>query len=270
MLTKQIVWAGLFALIFFRAPASRADTVKGSGTATFQIWDAADINDNGKPYWDNKSFNGKKQTKKTNVGFFLTDASSAPLDGAPGELPYWGTAGNSKKKNGGNADLNFLFQRDELTSSAVLKLEVDPAANLDEFGWYDVADPSVLHPIFLGSESPATNDTFAPSPQYGFYLRRGSYPTFYTQSSLNPVKDTRHQHFTVFQESTTPGAEVYWIGIENRTRNELKGKEGGLGDYNDMLIRISALPPISVPEPSTAVLVLSGALLVARLRHRRR
>jgi hypothetical protein len=270
MPTKRVVWVSLFALILFVAPANRADTIKGSGTATFQSWDVRDINDNGKPYWDNKSLDGKKQTKKTNVGFYLTDASSAPLDGAPGDLPYWGTAGKSKKTTGGNADLSFFFQREELTNSAVLKLEADPAANIDEFGWYDIADPSVLHPIFLGPESPVTNDTFAPSPQYGFYMKRGDQATFYTQSFLNPYKDTQHQHFAVFQESATAGAEVYWLGIENRTRLELNGKEGGLGDYNDMLIRISLSPPIPVPEPSTAVLVLSGAFLMARIRNRRR
>jgi hypothetical protein len=193
------------------------------------------------------------------------------LDNAPGELPYWGTSGKSNKKNGGNADLNFFFQREEPTNSAVLKLEVDPAANIDEFGWYDINDPSKLHPVFLGPDSPVTNDTFSPSAQYGLYLKRGEEATFYTQSLLNPFKDRSHQHFAVFEESTTPGAEVYWIGIENRTRLELGGKEGGLGAYNDMLIRISAVaPPISVPEPSTAALVLSGALLTAWIRNRRR
>jgi predicted RecA/RadA family phage recombinase len=190
MLTKRVVWGSLFTLIVWVAPASQADSIKGSGTATFQTWSAQDINDNGKPYWDNKSLNGKKQTKKTNVGFFLTDASTAPLDNAPGELPYWGTSGKSNKKNGGNADLNFFFQREEPTNSAVLKLEVDPAANIDEFGWYDINDPSKLHPVFLGPDSPVTNDTFSPSAQYGLYLKRGEEATFYTQSLLNPFKDS--------------------------------------------------------------------------------
>lgn len=270
MLTKRVVWGSLFTLIFFIAPASRADPVKGSGTAAFQSWDAADINDNGKPYWDNKSLDGKKQTKKTNVGFFLVDAPTAPLADTPGALPYWGEAGKSKKKTGGNADLNFFFERIALTNTATLKMEVDSAADIDEFGWYDTAHPLVLHPVFLGPESPVTNDTFTPSPQYGLYLKRGDQATFYSQSLLNPYKDRSHQHFAVFQESATPGAEVYWIGIENRTCLELKGKEGGLGDYNDMLIRISLSPSIPVPEPSTAVLVLSGALLMARIRNRRR
>jgi hypothetical protein len=267
MLSTRVVCSSLFALILSIAPASQADTIKGSGTATFQSWVASDLNDNGKPYWDNKSLDGKKQTKKTNVGFSLVDAPTAPLADAPGSLPYWGVAGKSNKKNGGNADLNFFFQREELTNFASLKLEVDPAADIDEFGWYNVTDPSVLHPVFLGPESPVTNDTFTPSPQYGLYLKRGDQATFYTQSLLNPYKDRSHQHFAVFQESATPGAEVYWIGIENRTGLELNGKEGGLGDYNDMLIRISTLvPPLPVPEPSTAVLLLSGVLLLVGIR----
>jgi hypothetical protein len=270
MLTKQVVWGGLFTLMLFVAPANRADTIKGSQAAAFQDWNASDLKDNGKAFWDNKSFDGKKQTKKSNVGFSLTGTASIQVAGAPGDLPYWGLAGKSKKKTGGNADLNFFLQREELTSSATLKLEASPNANIDEFGWYDITDPSVLHPIFLGSDSPITNDTFSPSPQYGFYLKRGDQATFYTQSSLNPFKDTLHQHFTVFEQSTTPGAEIYWIGIENRTRLELKGKEGSLGDYTDMLVRISALPPLPVPEPSTVVLVLSGTVLMIGIRSRRR
>ena len=274
---KRVVWCSLFTLlVFFVAPASRADTIGGSGTAAFQGWIVRDLKNNGKPYWNNKSLDStnKKQQKASNVGFFLTGESTIPIpmdDGPDAPLPYWGKAGRSNKKTGGNADLNFFFQREELTNSAVLKLEVDPAANIDEFGWYNIADPSVLHPVFLGPESPTTDDTFTPSSQYGFYLKRGDQATFYTQSLLNPFKDTQHQHFAVFEESATPGAEVYWLGIENRTRLELKGKEGGLGDYNDMLVRISAFsPPLPVPEPSTMVLVLSGTLLMLGIRSRRR
>ncbi|HUJ72135.1 MAG TPA: PEP-CTERM sorting domain-containing protein, partial [Verrucomicrobiae bacterium] len=144
-------------------------------------------------------------------------------------------------------------------------------ANIDEFGWYDIADPSVLHPIFGGSDSPITNATFSPSLEYGFYLKRDNdNETFYTQSELNPYKDTLHQHFVVFEESLTPSNDVYWIGIEDSTRLELKGKEGGLGDYNDMLIEIGVSSPAIVPEPSTIMLVLTGTLLLVGIRYRNR
>ena len=274
--TKRVVWSSLFALMFFVVSTNRADTITGSGTATFQDWLAKNLKNNGKPYWDNKSLDStnKKLQKQGNVGFYLTGESPTPIpmDDVPDTaLPYWGNTRYSSKKKGSNADLNFSFQREELTNSAILTLEMGSASNINEFGWYDTTKPSVLHPIFLGPESPVTSDTFSPSPQYGFYLKRDDQATFYTQSSLNPYKDTSHQQFVVFEQSATPSNEVYWIGIEDRTSLELKGKEGRLGDYNEMLIRISTvLPPLPVPEPSTVVLVLSGTLLMVGIRNRRR
>ncbi len=273
--TKQVVGASLLAVILFATTATFADTISGSGTAAFQSWTARDLNNSGKPYWDNKSLDGKtKQLKKKgNVGFYLTPGSAVTLADTPGVLPYWGTAYNSKKDKGGNADLNFFFQRTELTNTASLRLEVSPDANIDEFGWYDIKNPSVLHPIFDGPESPITNDTFSPSLQYGFYLQRADQATFYTDSSLNPYKDTLHQHFVVFEQLTTTGTAIYWLGIENRTQLELKGKEGRFGDYNDMLVRIGASSPLPVPEPSTVSLALGNTLLmllVAGLLVRRR
>ena len=280
--TKHVVWGSLFLLAVFAATVAFADTIGGSAAASFQTWTTSQLNHNGKPFWDNKSLDGttKKQKDKSNVGFYLTDltdTSTSPLDDGPdAPLPYWGKAiKGSKKKTGGNADLNFFFNRTEPSTSTVLtaelKLEATPDANIDEFGWYNIADPSVLHPIFLGPDSPGADDTFSPSQQYGFYLKCGSQQPFYTQSDLNPYKDTLHQHFVVFEESATPGAEVYWIGIENSTRLELKGKEGGLGDYNDMLIQISTLSaPLPVPEPSAMLLALSGTSLAIVLLKRRR
>jgi hypothetical protein len=274
MVTKRLFCVGLFtSIMLFAIPVNRADTIVGSGTAGFQGWVASDLKNKGKPYWDNKSQDNrdKKLQKKSNIGFFLIDESPIPLDDAPDALPYWGKTGKSKKKTGGNADLDFFFQTSAPTNATTLKLEVDPAADIDEFGWYDVKDPSVLHAIFLGPDSPLTTDTFTPSQQYGYYLKRGDQATFYTQSQLNPFKDTLHQHFAVFQESATLSNEVYWIGIENRSRLELKGKEGGLGDYNDMLVRITSVTsPLPVPEPSTVMLVLSGTLLMVGIRSRRR
>lgn len=206
-----------------------------------------------------------------NVGYYLIDASSAHLSGAPGALPYWGNAYNSDADNSGTADLSFFFQRTAPMSTALLKLEVAGQSNVNEFGWYDTTDPSALHPLFLGPDSAPVNNIFSPSLQYGFYLKSGNAGTFYTQSSLNTSGDTSHQHFAVFRESAVTGAEIYWIGIEDLTVSALNRNEGGVGDYNDMLIRLSPLsPPNEVPEPSTALLVLSGTLLLAGLRLRRR
>ena len=108
-----------------------------------------------------------------NVGFYLTDAPTAHLTNAPGVLPYWGNAFNSITDTGGVADLNFSLQRNDPTSMAILELEVAGRSNINEFGWYDTNSPAVLNPLFSGPEAALITNTFAPSLQYGFYLKSG-------------------------------------------------------------------------------------------------
>jgi hypothetical protein len=256
---------GLFAGSLFVSVSAFADTISGTAGATFQSWAATNLNQNGKPYWDNVSLDGTNK----NVGFFLVNAPTAPLAGAPGALPFWGNTFNSASDSGGTPDLNFTFQRTAASSVANLELEVAGNKNINEFGWYDTTDPAVLHPVFLGPDSAPSTDTFSPSAQYGLYLK-GADGIYYTQSSLNPSGDTVHQHFAVFEQSSTNGTPVYWIGIEDLSVSGLGGDEGGTGDYNDMLVRISALNLQTVPEPSTTTLVISGTLILLGLRTRRR
>ena len=255
----------VFAAALFLPVAALADTISGTAGAAFQSWTSTNLNQNGKPYWDNASLDGTNK----NVGFFLVNAPTALLAGAPGALPFWGNTFNLVTDCGGTADLNFTFQKTAASSTASLELELAGNADINEFGWYDTTDPTVLHPIFLGTNSAPTSDVFSPSAQYGLYLK-GAGGTYYTQSSRNPSGDTSHQHFALFQESSATGAESYWIGIEDLGLSGLNGAEGSTGDYNDMLIRIATAAPQVVPEPSTVVLVLSGTLLVLGLRKRRR
>jgi hypothetical protein len=258
---KKVVSGGVLGISLLGPVIAFADTISGTAGAAFQSWAVTNLNQNGKPYWDNTSLDGTNK----NVGFFLVNAPTAPLAGAPGALPFWGNTFNSATDSGGTPDLNFTFQRTAFSSIASLKLEVAQNANINEFGWYNTTNPAVLHPIFLGPDSPPSTDTFSPSAQYGLYLK-GADGTYYTQSSLNPSGDTSHQHFAVFQESSAAGAESYWIGIEDLTVSGLNGAENGVGDYNDMVVRISAGVVPAVPEPSTAVLVLGGCLLMLALR----
>ena len=244
--------------------AAIADTISGTAGAAFQSWTAADLNQNGKPYWDNVSLDGSNM----NVGFFLVNAPTAPLADAPGALPYWGNTFDSVTDSGGTADLNFTFQRTASFSFASLQLEEAGNADINEFGWYDTTDPSTLHPIFTGPDSAPTTNTFAPSAQYGFYLK-GADGVYHTQSSLNSSDETNHQHFAVFEQSTPNGGQVYWLGMEDLGFSGLNGAEGGMGDYNDMLVRIST-QILTVPEPSTVGLALSGTLLMLCVRRRRR
>jgi hypothetical protein len=255
-----LLGSSVFIVSFWGARGGLADTIVGTAGAGFQSWTAVDLNQNGQPYWDNVSIDGSNK----NVGFYLVNAPTALLSNAPGAIPFWGNAFNSATDTGGTPDLNFFFQTNPSSSAANLLLELAANSHLNEFGWYNVTNPSVLHPIFLGVNSAPTTDPFTPSGQYGFYLK-GSNGTFFTQSSLNTAGNTNQQHFAIFQQSSTIGAEVYWLGIEDLNTTDLNGREGGMGDYNDMLVRISALP---VPEPSTVVL-LGSSLVVLGLRRRR-
>jgi hypothetical protein len=258
---RRVVWGLLFAAALCVATTTFADVISGSGGASFQSWVPADLNESGTPYWDNSSLDGYQR----NAGYYLINAPTAPLDGAPGALMFWGLAG-------GNADLSFYFQRTASSSDVNLKLEIAGNSNINEFGWYDITDPSVQHPLFLGPDSAPATNTFSPSEQYGFYLKAPGEGTFYTQSSLNSdPSDRTHQHFVIFQESATPEAEIYWIGIEDLSISALGGREGCVGDYNDMLLRLSVLSPSNtIPEPSTAALVFAGAMLMMALNRRRR
>ena len=267
MSIKNVRRYGLFivvALSCLLSTATFADVIVGSKTAAFQNWTAADLDQDGKPFWDNVSMDGNKR----NIGYYLINAPPAPLSHAPGVLPYWGNAYNSATDSGGTADPSFYFQNTGSSLTASLELEVAGNANINQFGWYDTAHPLTLHPIFLGPDSPPDTQDFTPSTHYGFYLI-GSGGTFFTQSSLNPCGDTSHQHFAVFEQSAASGAESYWIGIEDLALSQFNGNEGCLGDYNDMLVRICA-DPVVVPEPSTASLAAVGLLLMLGLLHRRR
>jgi hypothetical protein len=262
---KELSLSCTLAVVFSVTPAF-SDTISGSGGAGFQSWTTNNISENGLPYWDNASMDGAEQ----NIGFYLVNAPTAPLADAPGVLPYWGnTFTSNSPESGGSADLSFFFQKNSSFSTAVLQLEVAGRSNVNEFGWYDLSDTNVLHPLILGPDVAVTTNNFSPSEQYGFYIRSDSTDLYFTQSSLNSGGDTDHQHFAVFQDSSVTGAESYWIGVEDLSVSKLAGNEGRNGDYNDMLIHISAVTPPVVPEPSTAMLVLSGSLLIFSVSRRR-
>jgi hypothetical protein len=220
------------------------------------------LNLDGAPYWDNPSFDGAQQS----IGYVLTGQNPSPLGDAPGSIPFWGESFNPLTDAGGGWDTDFFFNRTTPTTSATFKLEVSARTGINEFGWYDVTNTSVLHPIFTGADSAGDQELIALSTQYGFYVKTAGNAVFRTQSWLNPAGEQTHQHFALFRENAAPMAEVYWLAIEDLTLGELGSGEGGVGDYNDMVIKL-----VSVPEPSAGVLLGAGlALLLAGFWARRR
>ncbi|MEJ5253496.1 MAG: PEP-CTERM sorting domain-containing protein [Chthonomonadetes bacterium] len=230
--------AGVMALTV----SASATTVVGSAGAGWQVWSAPD--QDGTPYWDNTSQDGNKK----NIGYFLSKTggfSSHPS--SPNITPdWWGY-------NGGGADLNFHFSS-PLSQHVALVIEVAGFANINELGWYDVANPTVGGVIFPGPAGAGSSTVFSPTPNFGLYIKTSGGVKYYTQSLLNPAAERQHQHFALFKEA--PG--VYWIGVEDKPANT---GEGFGGDYNDMVIRMAV-----VPEPTTMGLFALGLLPLLRRR----
>lgn len=231
-----LVVAGVLAF----SVSCQATTVVGSAGAGFQAWSAP--NEDGDPYWDNVSKDGRKR----NIGYFLskTGGFSGHLSSPAITPPWWGYAG-------GGADLDFHFTS-PLGQIVTLVIEVAGNHNINELWWYDVTNPSVGGLIFPGPAGAGSIAVITPTTNFGLYLKTAGGVKYYTQSSLNPVAEQDHQHFAVFRES--PG--VFWIGVEDRQKNT---GEGFGGDYNDMVIRMAV-----IPEPTTISLFALGLLPALR------
>ncbi len=210
---------------------------------SFQNWTTADLNENGVPFWDTQSLDGGGM----NIGYCLTGlGGTCTVPGAPGAIPYLGV--------GTNPEPNFSFLRTNPVQQAIFKLEITSttAAALNEFGWYDLTNPGILNPIFLGPQGPGATTLFTPSASYGFYLRVPSdFAVYRTQSSLNPT-DPGDQHFAVFRESAVAGSEAYWIAMDDARFSLACCSDR---DYNDLVVRVSAS---SVPEPRSLALFTAG------------
>lgn len=213
-----------------------ADFISGSGS--WQSWSSGNLNEDNLPYWDGESSDGSYK----NIGYYLSGtgafASSAET---PGAIPYWGNAA-------GGFDPSFYFGKDSAYSNAALKLEVAGYKNGNSFGWYEWGGDSggyILHEVFSGSDSASAAKDFTPTSQYGFYMKNEPGQVFLTGGSGD-----NFQHFAVFLQPSN----TFWIGVE-----DLWG--GGDRDYNDMVIKVTAVAP--VPEPATMLLLGTGLLGMA-------
>ena len=148
-------------------------------------------------------------------------------------------------------------------------MEVSGLTTANEFGWYDasivgidLANSANRNPIFLAGETAPDSFVFNPTASFGFYLLtdldqnpgngtvgQAIYATRAadsTGSAIGNGEDLR-QHFAIFQQQV--GGALY-IGAEDLPSSAScagclslgTNKEGGVGDFNDLIVRDSAGP----------------------------
>jgi hypothetical protein len=234
---------------------AEAQTVIGSPGAGFQNWTAANLNNNGAPFWDafTTAFQPNLSSPTSrNVGFCLTSMADCQGIGsamhAPGPLPYWGMAYDSTADTGGAFDPSVYFKRTEkheFTATLMLNLSSNPN-EINEFGWFetDAAGSAIgtKHKLFQGGGVPPGSLTpdpvgksvrFKPSAFFGYYfadVSEGGCFT-YTLSQFNDVPDCAGHNFVVFREHHGSAHEAFWIAGEDPPGC-------GDGDCNLTLVRV--------------------------------
>lgn len=243
----------------------KAGTVISDGSA-FASWDVGNLNEDGTPYWDNKSSDGPQK----NVGYQLTGYGT--MGSPPGALHYLAVTDASGQPVPAQAVPNWYFQ--DHSTFATLRFELAGKSNVNEFGLYEVDRSGNPVPgsevvVFAGPDTPVkTVTTPITWHAFGVYLKSGS-TYYYSQSSKNPAGDETYQHFALFKQSPgTWSAARWWIGIEDlpyaSNPNEGNPNNDNRGDYNDMIISMEA-----IPDASTWMLFLSGVPALALLRRKR-
>jgi hypothetical protein len=222
-----------------------------------------------RPFWDNRSMDG---SGSRNIGSYLSGTytggvSSSALPSPNIRPSWWGGPVAEGPSAGTSAMDNSLSFSASGTVRSQLRLEVAGYASRNELGWYRLGSPlgeELLNPIFRGPDSAGASASFDVTGDFGLYLKNATGQIFFTESFRNRTgseTDKQIQHFAIFGSSLLPGSQNYFIGVEDLARANT-GIEN-VGDYNDMVFTISA-----IPAPASALLFGVGVAALG-MRHRR-
>jgi len=195
----------------------------------WQVWDEADLNNNGAPYWDTSSTEG-------NIGYCLTGTEPCVgLQNPPGAIPFLGRPFDAATDTGGSSIREIHFKSNGLaTYTAVFEGVNAYGASTEHFGWFETDQSGsyvgTLHLLLNGSDPIGTAVSYQPTQYYGFYMISYDGEMWSTLSNYN-VTDTGKQHFAIFSTQPNSPETVLWFGLEDSP---------GFGDkdYNDLIISV--------------------------------
>lgn len=269
-----VLATGVVAIVAGSASASLV--VKGTGGS----WQAfpSSLNDYSNPnraYWDQDTKDRAGTITNRNIGNYLNGSWTGALPSGAAASPmispsWWGKSSTPDFYASMDNGIGFDLSAPSTSVASQLRLEVAGYAPANEIGWYSLADAAgaeTLHTIISGPMSPIVTSDFIPSGEFGLYIKTGGNHVFFTESNRNrkvngdalPAADRATQHFAIFAADLTLGAESYFVGVEDLPRSQA-GVEV-IGDYNDMVFRISA-----VPTPGAMALLAMGGIAAGRRR----
>jgi hypothetical protein len=130
-------------------------------------------NGDGSPPWDGTSV----LSPQGNIGNYVYGTGGfAGNPYSPNWTPqtaqFWGSLC-------GCGSAGFYFQQNSVGGSNQVKLTVEnsPFANITAWTWFDLNNPSILHPFFLGSDSVGATASFTPSEKWGLAVNSLYYST---------------------------------------------------------------------------------------------